>query len=168
LEQFALGGPPCAPGETVTPAVPRDGTYRPGSPHRSSLVTEGTTGTPLTFSGTVTGLSCGRIAGARVDVWHADSRGMYDGSGWRHRGHQLTGDQGQFRFRTIVPGASEGRAPHIGLHVVVAGKVDFSTELFFPGDARNAADPRFRPALQLTVLSERAGQTASFDLILDV
>jgi protocatechuate 3,4-dioxygenase beta subunit len=168
LEQFAQGGPPCEADATVTPAVPRDGTFRPGSPERSSLVDAGTTGIPLTFSGTVTGLTCGRIAAARVDVWHADSRGAYDLSGRRHRGHQLTDAEGQFRFRTVVPGAPAGRAPHLGVYVLVPGKADFATELFFPGDARNTADPRYKPALELEVLSERSGQTANFDLVLDI
>jgi protocatechuate 3,4-dioxygenase beta subunit len=118
------------------------------------------------FTGTVTGLTCGRIAGARVDVWHADPAGRYEPA--RYRGHQLTDADGRFAFRTIVPGAPPGRAPHLGLNVVVAGKADFWTELFFPNDPRNTSDPRFRDALLLTVLPSRGGTTASFDVILEV
>jgi protocatechuate 3,4-dioxygenase beta subunit len=168
LEQFALGGPPCAVTGALTPAVARDATYRPGSPERTSLVEPGTPGVPLTFTGTVTGLTCGRIAGARVDVWHADGRGAYDMTGWRYRGHQPTDADGQFRFRTIVPGAAGARAPQIGVHVVVAGKADFATVLFFPGDARNAADARHQPALEFRVLTDGTGQRASFDVVLDL
>jgi protocatechuate 3,4-dioxygenase beta subunit len=168
LEQFGLGGPPCAVDPILTPAVPPSASYRPWAPERSSLVDPGTTGIPLAFSGTVTGLTCGRIAGARVDVWHADARGTYDMESWRHRGHQRTDEQGQFRFRTVMPGAPPGRAPHVAIRVIVPDRADFATELFFPGDPRNAADPHHQATLELRVLSERAGQTASFDLYLDL
>ena len=171
LEQFALAGPPCEVNPALTPAVPRDARYRPGSPARRQLAVAGRAEAPLTFSGTVTGLTCGRISGARVDVWHADGRGTYDMTGWRCRGHQLTDQQGQFRFETIVPGRAAGRAPHVGLHVFAAGRVDFATELFFPhepGEALNAADPRFQPGLLLKVLASPRGKTATFDVILDV
>jgi hypothetical protein len=52
--------------------------------------------------------------------------------------------------------------------VNVPDRADFATELFFPGDPRNAADPHHQATLELRVLSERAGQTASFDLYLDL
>jgi hypothetical protein len=168
LEQFALPGPPCAPETKPTPAVPRDATYRSGSPARVSLIEPGLAGTPLVITGTVSGLRCGRLAGARVEVWQADAAGVYDLGGDRLRGYQLTDANGLFRVETIVPGAAPGRAPHIALRVTVAGKADLSTVLFFPGDPRNAKDPRFDPALVLRVTPAPRGQSATFDILLDL
>jgi protocatechuate 3,4-dioxygenase beta subunit len=166
LEGFTLAGPPCTPDERATPAVPADTSYRPGAPERSSLVERGVVGTPLTLSGTVTGLTCGRVKGALVEVWQADARGVYDQSGFRLRGAQRTDANGAFRFETILPGAAAGRAPHIGVRVAVAGKPDFWTELFFPNDPRNAKDARFNPRLVLTMGGTATHRTGMFDLVL--
>ena len=169
LEQFATGGPPCAPNTPVTRVVPRDSTFKAGSPARASLMAATTpVGTPLTFAGTVTGLTCGRVAGARVDVWQADPTGAYDMTGFGLRGHQLTDSQGQFQFRTVMPGPSGRRAPHLGVNVKVQGKADFWTELFFPDEARNAGDPRFHQALVMKLVPDGRARRAQFDIVLDI
>ena len=169
LEQFATGGPPCAPNTPVTRAVPRDATFKTGSPARASLIAATTAaGTPLTFAGTVTGLTCGRVAGARVDVWQADPAGVYDMVGFGLRGHQLTDRQGQFQFRTVMPGPSGRRAPHLGVNVKVMGKADFWTELFFPDDPRNASDSRFHQDLVVKLVPDGRTRRAHFDIVLDI
>ena len=168
LEQFALSAPPCGDDPRATPQVPRDATFRAGAPARTSLVEPGMPGTRLRVSGSVTGLSCGRVQGARVDLWQADDRGVYDMTGYRLRGHQLTDANGGFRFETIVPGAAQGRSKRLGVRVIVANKGDFSTELFFPDDPRNTKDPRFKPELLLKMVRATSGQAATFDLVLAI
>jgi protocatechuate 3,4-dioxygenase beta subunit len=168
LEQFAMSAPPCGDDPRSTPQVPRDATFRAGAPARTSLVEPGMAGTRLRVSGTVTGLSCGRVPGARVDLWQADDRGIYDMAGYRLRGHQLTDATGGFRFDTIVPGAAQGRARRLGIRVIVANKGDFATELFFPDDPRNVRDPRFKPELLLKMVRATTGQAATFDLVLAI
>jgi protocatechuate 3,4-dioxygenase beta subunit len=123
---------------------------------------------PLTFTGTVTGVTCGRISGARVDVWHADANGKFDMTGFRLRGHQLTDAGGQFRFMTVMPGAASGRAPHIGVNVKVQAKADFWTELFFPDEPRNARDTRFHSDLLLKLVPEGRSRRVHFDIMLAI
>jgi protocatechuate 3,4-dioxygenase beta subunit len=170
LGQFALATPECSDKATVTPAVAPDGTFKRGAPRRASLIDAGVSGSRLVLDGTVTGLTCGRVKGAVVDVWQADGRGAYDMSGFRLRGYQLTDGQGQFAVTTIVPGAPAGRAPHLGLRVQAPGHADFWTELFFAGDPRNAHDSRFQPALALTLIPDGtgAGRRAAFSVVLDI
>lgn len=168
LDQFAMSAPPCGDDPRATPQVPRDDTFRPNAPPRTSLVDAGMAGTPFVFSGTVTGLSCGRVAGARIDLWQCDDRGAYDRTGFRLRGHQLTNATGGFRFETIVPGLSPGRARHLGVRVIVAGKGDFSTELFFPDEPQNVRDPRFKKELLLKMVRANTGRAATFDLVLAI
>jgi protocatechuate 3,4-dioxygenase beta subunit len=127
-----------------------------------------TAGTPLTFSGTVTGLTCGRVAGARVDVWQPDPAGVYDMTGFGLRGHQLTDGQGRFQFRTVMPGPPGRRAPHLGVNVTVKGKADFWTELFFPDEPRNASDARFHPDLVVKLVPDGRTRRAHFDIVLDI
>jgi protocatechuate 3,4-dioxygenase beta subunit len=63
---------------------------------------------------------CSLLKGARVDIWHANSEGVYSAvsdqgtTGKKFlRGYQLTDDDGTVRFITIYPGWYQGRAIHI-------------------------------------------------------
>jgi protocatechuate 3,4-dioxygenase beta subunit len=64
--------------------------------------------------------SCIPLKGARVDIWHANSQGIYSAvndlgtTGKKFlRGYQLTDNNGTVRFTTIYPGWYEGRTIHI-------------------------------------------------------
>lgn len=64
--------------------------------------------------------SCVPLRGAKVDIWHANSQGIYSavkdmGTTEKNflRGHQLTDNNGFVQFTTIYPGWYEGRAIHI-------------------------------------------------------
>ena len=64
--------------------------------------------------------SCSPLKGAKVDIWHANSQGVYsdiadqDTIGKKFlRGYQLTDNNGTVRFTTIYPGWYQGRAIHI-------------------------------------------------------
>lgn len=64
--------------------------------------------------------SCVPLRGAKVDIWHANSQGVYSGvkdMGTIEenflRGYQVTDNNGTVNFTTIYPGWYEGRAIHI-------------------------------------------------------
>jgi protocatechuate 3,4-dioxygenase beta subunit len=68
--------------------------------------------------------TCMPLNGAKVDLWHANSQGMYSGveqagtGGLVYlRGYQITDDNGTARFDTIYPGWYEDRAIHIHVKV---------------------------------------------------
>jgi protocatechuate 3,4-dioxygenase beta subunit len=167
LEAFALPGPSCTDKTTLTPEVPADRTFKPGSPRRTSLVEPGISGTRLEVSGTVAGITCGRIKGAIIDFWQPDSQGRYDAVGFRLRGQQLTGPMGEFELLTIIPGAPPGRAPHLGVRIQPPKGRVLWTELFLSGDARNARDARFRDTLALHLSAGGDLRRATFNFVLD-
>ncbi|HXT69945.1 MAG TPA: hypothetical protein VN700_09335 [Vicinamibacterales bacterium] len=163
LDKFLLPAPPCK--DDLTPAVL--GTdYRPGAPVRSSLIDPGETGTRMTLAGYVTGLTCGRIKGARVDFWQAGPDGKLQATGFRLRGAVLTDAEGRYSLTTVVPGALAGRARRIGVRIAPAGKKPLATVLFFPDDSVAARDSQFKPAL---VMKKVAGaeNAYGFDFLLD-
>lgn len=164
LDQFGGATPDCAPNRDLTPALPADGTFRAGSPERTSLVEAGAPGQRFVLSGTVSGVTCGRIKGATVDVWQPDPSGRYDNTGYRYRGHVVTDAEGKYRIVTVVPGAPSGRAKHISLRVTVPGKLEFSTEAFFPDDSQNTRDARFKPEL----LIKKTVDGGTFDISLNL
>jgi protocatechuate 3,4-dioxygenase beta subunit len=68
--------------------------------------------------------SCIPFNGAKVDIWQANSQGVYSGvmeQGTERknflRGYQIADDNGTVRFATIYPGWYEGRAIHIHIKV---------------------------------------------------
>jgi protocatechuate 3,4-dioxygenase beta subunit len=94
------------------------------------------------------------VAGAAVDVWHADAGGIYSGFEAASAGHgppvtadggtstptdadrflrgtQLTSPQGSVSFVTIYPGWYTGRAVHIHMKVHRGGNVVHTGQLFF-------------------------------------
>jgi protocatechuate 3,4-dioxygenase beta subunit len=99
--------------------------------------------------------TCTPIAGADVEVWHADAAGRYSGfeqastgapgggsaptDAKRYlRGHQKSDADGRARFTTIFPGWYRGRTPHIHLKVHVGGKVVHTGQLFFDERTQSA------------------------------
>jgi protocatechuate 3,4-dioxygenase beta subunit len=68
--------------------------------------------------------TCVPFSGAKVDLWEANSQGLYSGiredgtEGLVYlRGYQTTDDNGTAKFETIYPGWYENRAIHIHLKV---------------------------------------------------
>lgn len=107
-------------------------------------ITEGRPGTPLTLRLQVVRRDCAPIAGARVDIWHCDAKGIYSGvrsavadarGATFLRGTQPTDERGIATFGTIYPGWYPGRTPHIHYKVFVGARSVLTSQLFFPDDA---------------------------------
>ena len=100
-----------------------------GMPNRSDIRSDPSDGSvqqgiPLHLIIHVYGLhengSCAPLEGAKVDIWHANSQGIYSGIADQGtigkkflRGYQLTDNNGTAKFTTIYPGWYQGRAIHI-------------------------------------------------------
>ncbi len=100
-------------------------------------VTEARPGLPLWVSLKVTDAqSCATVAGAVVEIWHADAGGSYSGFNGADddtfmRGRLTVGDAGVATFRTVYPGWYQGRTPHIHVKVHVGDSVAHTGQLFF-------------------------------------
>src|SRR5438034_2613878 len=152
----------------LTPEQTEGPYYIAGEKYRRNI-TEGHSGVPLYLRLRVIDAStCRPIAGAAVDIWHADALGVYSGFGAGAksrtfmRGIQRTDANGLARFRSVYPGWYQGRTVHIHVKVHVAGNVVHTGQLYFPDtltdavytkapyssrpgrDVRNATDSVFR------------------------
>jgi protocatechuate 3,4-dioxygenase beta subunit len=102
-----------------------------------------------------------------VDLWHADEKGQYDNVGFRYRGHVITGSDGAFRFRTIVPALYPGRTRHYHVKVQAPGSRLLTTQLYFPSEPANRRDGLFRRELLMRVTDTGDGSAGRFDFILN-
>jgi protocatechuate 3,4-dioxygenase beta subunit len=158
--------PACDDGDDdPTPAQTEGPYFTSNSPLRSSLVEAGTSGTLLTVTGRVLSTTCQPIAQAKLDFWQADNAGAYDNIGYRLRGHQFTDAEGRFSLQTILPGLYPGRTRHIHVKVQPANGRILTTQLYFPGEARNASDGIFNTELLMALRDVADGKTATFDFV---
>jgi protocatechuate 3,4-dioxygenase beta subunit len=168
-ETVLAATPAIADDDEPTPAQTEGPYFTPNSPLRKSIVPVGAGGTRLTLSGRVLSTAGRPVARALVDFWQADARGAYDNSGYRFRGHQFTDARGRFSLGTVVPGLYPGRTKHIHVKVQAPGRSILTTQLYFPGVARNRTDGIF--SAELLVRSWRkvgARRAARFDFVVDL
>ncbi|MBX7447471.1 hydroxyquinol 1,2-dioxygenase [Mycolicibacterium sp. 3033] len=138
---------------------------------------EGVPGIPLYITGTLRDLSGCGIEGGVLDVWQADSQGLYDsqrGTGeTRLRGRYNTRSDGSFCLRTVPPlgysipmdgpvgelvsraGISHYRPAHLHLRVTAPGYDALITHLFEKGAPYLDSDAVFGTKEQLVVPFER-------------
>jgi protocatechuate 3,4-dioxygenase beta subunit len=130
-----------------------------------SDITSGQPGAPLELSMQVVRAGdCATLAGARVDIWHADALGLYSGYAKQSgvggistepavgkqylRGTQLTDAQGNVQFRTIFPSWYGGRTPHVHFKVFLTNKEVVASQIFFPDEINKEVFAQWQPYRQ--------------------
>ena len=124
----------------LTPEETAGPYFRPNSPAKSNFREPGVTGVPVNLSGSVLDRNGKPIAGALLDFWHADASGQYDFNGFRCRGHQFSDTGGRYSLQTIMPELYGDRTRHYHVRLQSAHGPILTTQLYFPGEARNASD----------------------------
>jgi protocatechuate 3,4-dioxygenase beta subunit len=158
--------PECKDDDDVTPAQTEGPYFKASSPERTNI-RGSATGTKLVLTGTVVGTDCKPVARALVDFWQADGAGAYDNSGYSFRGHQFTDAQGRYQLEAVMPGLYPGRTRHIHVKVQPPGGRVLTTQLYFPGEARNASDGIYRKECEVTMADAADGKNATFMFVLN-
>jgi protocatechuate 3,4-dioxygenase beta subunit len=160
--------PECRDGDAATVRQTEGPFFKPSLPERADLIEPGMAGQPIELVGFVLTRGCKPVAGAIVDLWQANDKGDYDNSGFRLRGHQRTDADGRYRFRTIVPGAYEGRTRHFHVKAAPPGGRLLTTQLYFPGEPKNQKDGLFRRELLIRTVKNQGSLGGRFDFVLDL
>ena len=158
--------PACHDGDEPTLAQTEGPFFKPSSPERIELIEAGMAGQPIELVGFVLSRNCKPIAGALLEFWQADDKGEYDNSGFRLRGHQFTDADGRYRLKSIVPGIYVGRTRHIHVKVQPNGGRVLTTQLYFPGEAKNRSDGLFRKELLVRTAKNEGWLAGRFDFVL--
>ncbi len=184
LSKIAYGASTCS----TTPAQ-TEGPFYPVTPQRDRdwdlTRIEGraaaAVGKVVIVEGVIQDAVCKRISGALVEIWQACHTGKYNhprdpnqaalDPNFQYWGRLMTGADGRYRFKTIIPGAYPAnetwvRPPHIHFKVSAPGHRPFATQMYFKGDALNASDlilqsltPQQRELVEVTfALPESGGE----------
>jgi protocatechuate 3,4-dioxygenase beta subunit len=125
--------------------------FKPDAPKRVVLVDERSAGTRLSLSGRVLSTRCEPLAGAILEVWHADHAGVYDNRGFGFRATLVCDAEGKYALQTVVPGrylnGDRYRPAHVHFKVHAPRHRSLTTQLYFDGDPYNEGDPFIRSSL---------------------
>jgi protocatechuate 3,4-dioxygenase alpha subunit len=92
----------------------------------------GAKGEVIEIAGRVTQLDGRPLDNLVLEIWQADSRGRFDAPDFFGWGRAATDADGVYRFRTIKPGAYEGRLAHINFLLLYSGLMrQLQTVMFF-------------------------------------
>jgi protocatechuate 3,4-dioxygenase beta subunit len=88
--------------------------------------------------------------GVVMEFWQANAKGVYrtprtkghpDIDPWFHGYGRLRSASGEYSFRTILPGATDGRAPNITVTMFSDGINRIVTQVFFADQPGNGSEP---------------------------
>lgn len=149
--------------------------YKPGAPFREEIIPPENMGAPLIVQGKVFGDCNNSVKDALVEIWNANEAGEYDNAAFKFRGQHRTAHEGEYRFKTIIPGrylnGNTYRPSHVHFRITAPGfqelvsQIYFKDDPFIPGDPW-AGDPNASARI-LTVTSDENGtDTVTFDIYL--
>lgn len=116
--------------------------YRPGAPVKDDLIEPEEQGITLLVTGLLIGMEEEPLPQGKIEIWHADSTGRYDMSGFRHRAELPLDARGRYSFRTVLPANYGGRPKHIHYRISALGYEPLITQLYFESDAFFEGDPQ--------------------------
>ena len=145
---------------TLGPFFPRE--FAQGS---NNLINEIPKGDFVEITGRVTQADGKPLDNAVLEIWQANPAGRFDDPAFLGWGRAATGADGVYSFCTLMPGALEGRAPHVNFLILFSGLMrQLQTVMFFDGESANAADPVLLavPAARRSLLVARRAAEGRF------
>jgi protocatechuate 3,4-dioxygenase beta subunit len=147
---------------TLGPFFPRE--FAHGADDLTLVAGKRAPGEMIEVTGRVRQLDGRALDNLVLEIWQADSRGRYDAPDFYGWGRAATDASGAYRFRTIRPGAIDGRLPHINFLLLYSGLMrQLQTVMFFEEGHDPVLDavPAARRAL---LIAEREGNAYRFDI----
>ena len=99
-----------------------------------------------------------------VEIWQADSKGRFDSADFLGWGRAATDANGLYHFRTIKPGAIEGRTPHINFLLLYSGLMRHLQTVMFFEAAKDPVLDAVPAARRERLVAKREGTVYRFDI----
>ena len=121
-------------------------------------------GERIEVTGRVTQLDGRPLDNLVLEIWQADAGGRYDNPKFLGWGRAATDAQGVYRFRTVKPGAPQGRIAHINFLLLYSGLMrQLQTVMFFEHGKDPVLDA-VAPHLRDRLVAKREGTVYRFDV----
>ena len=127
-------------------------------------LTEGAQGEPIEITGRVVQADGRALDNVVLEIWQADAEGGYDNSGFFGWGRAATDSTGTYVFRTIRPGASQGRAPHINLLILYSGLMRQLQTVMFFDDSPDPVLESLKERSERLIAKKEAANRYRFDI----
>jgi catechol 1,2-dioxygenase len=150
--------------------------YKAGAPYQENIIPPENEAAPLYITGKVSGNCNTLIEDAIVEIWNANTEGIYDISdAYKFRGQFRTEADGLYRFKTIIPGkylnGANYRPSHIHFRITATGYNELVSQIYFKDDPFLtqdpwAADPSATGRILPLGKDENGTDTITFDIYL--
>ncbi|MBI2688019.1 MAG: hypothetical protein HYX27_17055 [Acidobacteria bacterium] len=140
--------------------------YKAGSPERHSFREKGMDGEPLRINGKVLDTRGRPLTGARIEMWHVNTKGEYDNEGFRLRGQVACAANGEYWFETITPVAYSSRCMHLHVRVSAPSAKTIATEIQFDGDPKATKGSGARTSLAMKTAMNNGERQGTFLFVL--
>ena len=110
-----------------------------------------------------------------IEIWQTDPQGRYKHPGdstpgerdpdFQYWGAALTGTEGSFSFKTIVPGAYNPRPGHIHYKVLRDGKVILTSQIYFMESNEPTKRPSMTSQIELQTIDLKPATTGEFEAL---
>lgn len=144
---------------TLGPFFPRE--FAQGA---NDLAAGSKEGEVIEIVGRVTQLDGAPLDNVVLEIRQSDSRGRFDSPGFLGWGRAATDAQGVYRFRTIRPGAPQGRAPHVNFLLLYSGLMRQLQTVMFFALAKDPVLDAVAPLLRERLVAKREGTVYRFDI----
>lgn len=115
---------------TLGPFFPRE--FAQGANDLTVVEGRAAKGEAIELTGRVTQVDGKALDNVVLEIWQAGADGRYDNPDFFGWGRAATDSDGVFSFKTIKPGALEGRAAHVNFLVLYSGLMrQLQTVMFF-------------------------------------
>ncbi|KZM49578.1 protocatechuate 3,4-dioxygenase [Labrenzia sp. OB1] len=139
-------------------------------------------GEVFVLKGRVLNRSGAPLVDRRIEIWQCDMNGRYLHTDDRQAidfdpafqgfGHDISGLDGSYEFRTIKPVTYPGRTPHIHVKVFEDGREVLTSQFYIDGHPANSRDRIFNrlsdseaQAVSMTFMTTDSGEEAIVDVV---
>lgn len=126
----------------------------------------------LNLSGVVVNTSGDPLEKHIIEIWQTDPQGRYNHPGdnspgerdpnFQYWGAAITGKDGTFNFKTVVPGSYNPRPAHIHYKVLHDGKVILTSQIYFVKQDKRTRIPSMTSQVELQTVDLKSTATGEF------
>ncbi|HEX6296217.1 MAG TPA: protocatechuate 3,4-dioxygenase subunit alpha [Burkholderiales bacterium] len=147
---------------TLGPFFPRE--FAQGANDLTSVEGKKAAGEAIEITGRVVQADGRPLDNVVLEIWQADAQGRFDDPDFFGWGRAATDKEGIYVFRTIKPGACEGRAPHVNFLVLYSGLMRALHTTMFFDESKDPVLDAVAPALRKRLVAKKTDSSYRFDI----